>query len=151
MRFHHKPTWRGYLGQLYSMSGWSGLPLLGGIACPTLVVCGDDDPLAPVVNSMIITHLLPNGRLIVLDGEGHLLVMDDQSRSQSAIRDFLDTEDLSTSDAWSRARTVDAAELQTALRAIPRQAPPLSVLNALARYRWLGAQVPPDRVLGGSG
>ena len=147
MRLHHQPTWRGYVGQLSSMSRWSGLPLLAGITCPALVVCGDDDPLAPMVNSMMMAHLLPNGRLLVLPREGHLLVMDDQSRCHSAIRDYLDAVDLSRSDVWSRAGTVSVMDLHIALRAIPRQAPPLSVLNALARRRWLGARVLPDQVL----
>lgn len=146
LRFGHKPTWRGYLGQLSSMSRWSGLPLLPGIRSPTLVVCGDDDPLAPVVNSMMMTHLLPDGRLLVLPREGHLLVMDDRSRSHSAIREFLEAKDLHSSDVWSRADTVSAHELHAALRVIPRQVPPLAVLNAMARRRWLGAGGPRDQL-----
>jgi len=47
LRLKHPPSWRGYLGQLYSLASWSGLPLLGGINAPTLVVIGDDDPLTP--------------------------------------------------------------------------------------------------------
>ena len=137
MRFQHAPTWRGYLGQLHSMATWTGLPLLPRIHHPTLVVVGDDDPLAPVVNGMIITHLLPRGRLLVFPDEGHLLVLDADSDCQADIRDFLTAEPLERSDAWARAARVDGEQLRTALQRVGRQVPPWSVANALARRRWL--------------
>ena len=137
MRFQHAPTWRGYLGQLQSMATWTGLPVLPRISHPTLLVFGGDDPLAPVVNGMIIAHLLPRGRLLVYPDEGHLLVMDPDSVCQADIRDFLTAEPLERSGAWARAAEVDSEQLRTALARVRRQVPPWSVANALARRRWL--------------
>lgn len=137
LRFRHAPTWRGYLGQLDSMAGWSGLPLLPRISHPTLVVTGDDDPLAPVANGMMIAHLLPRGRLVVLAGEGHLLVMDPESGCHPAIREFLAAGRPEQAEAWARAPAVTAAELSAALARQRWQLPPLSILDALARRRWL--------------
>lgn len=70
LRRQHTPTWRGYLGQLASMSRWSGLPLLPHLRPPTLVLAGDDDPLTPVANAMMIARLIPKARLVVLAGRG---------------------------------------------------------------------------------
>jgi poly(3-hydroxyoctanoate) depolymerase len=137
LRLEHAPSWRGYAGQLMSMSRWSGLPILPGIEQPVLVVTGDDDPLTPVVNGMMITHMLPNGRLLVCPGEGHLMVMDEDSIAQPAIKEFLGAESVEKTKAWKRAVSVDADELRIALFAAPMQMPPLSIFNANMRRRWL--------------
>ncbi len=137
IRFQHRPSWRGYLGQLNSMAGWSSLPLLPHVRHPTLVLSGGDDPLAPVVNGMMIAHLLPQGRLLVLDGEGHLMALDGHSGSHPAIREFVSADDVHATQVWSRAREIDAGALRAALSAAPRQLPPLNLIDALARRRWL--------------
>ena len=137
MRLRHAPTWRGYFGQLQSMAVWSGLPVLPRIDHPTLLVFGGDDPLAPAVNGMMITYLLPHGRLLVYPDEGHLLVLDPDSHCRTDIRDFLTAEPLERSASWARAGRVAADELRAALAQVRRQVPPWSVANALARRRWL--------------
>ena len=38
---------------------------------------------------------------------------------------------------WSRASDIDAGALRTALSAVRRQPPPLSLFDMLARKRWL--------------
>lgn len=141
LRFEHRPTWRGYLGQMRSMSGWSSLPVLSRITCPTLVVTGDDDPLTPLANSAMMTHGLPNARLVVLAGEGHLVVMDPESRGHEAIRDFLDAETASDSLVWKAGTIVDAEQVRSELAAAGRQLPPLSYANERARRRWLALSV----------
>jgi len=70
LRLEHAPSMRGYMGQLISLTGWSSLPRLREIELPVLVLAGDDDPLTPVVNGMLVAHMLPQGRLIVLEDEG---------------------------------------------------------------------------------
>lgn len=137
VRFANRPSWRGYLSQLNSMAAWSGLPLLPRIEQPALVLAGDDDPLTPPANGLIIASLLPHGRLLVLPGEGHLMIPDERSAAHPAIRDFLSAPDAYESDAWSRARDVSHDEVRAALATSPRQLPPLSVLDAAARRRWL--------------
>ena len=142
VRLQHAPTWRGYLGQLRSLTWWSGLPLLPRIGHPTLVVTGDDDPLAPAINAMMITHLLSRGRLLIVKGEGHLLAVDETSASHAPIREFFLARSLSQCEAWTKAVTVDSAELDAALAAVGRQMPPWSIVNAMARRRWLVGNTP---------
>lgn len=137
LRFEYRPTWRGYMGQMRSMSGWSSLPLLSRITSPTLVVTGDDDPLTPLANSAMMTHGLREARLAVLPGEGHLVVMDPESRGHEVIRDFLDAETPSSSAVWQNAIDVDEQYVRSQLATVRRQVPPLSFVNARARQRWL--------------
>jgi pimeloyl-ACP methyl ester carboxylesterase len=53
---------------------------------PALVVTGDDVPLVPRVNSLLLAHRLPNARAVVAPGEGHLLLMDPDSTVLGPIR-----------------------------------------------------------------
>ena len=43
------------------------------IACPTLVVSGQDDQLIPPENSRILTRLIPNAKLVEMPATGHAL------------------------------------------------------------------------------
>ena len=137
LRLEHRPSWRGYMSQMRSMGGWSSLPLLRDISAATLVLAGSDDPLAPATNAKIISHLVPSSRLVVLEGEGHLLMVDERSAAHAAVREFLTSADLESASVWRDGRDVDAREVRAALDAEPRQLPPLSLLDARARRRWL--------------
>jgi len=140
LRLKYAPTWRGYFGQLISLVTWSGLPLLSRIEHPVLVVAGDDDPLTPVVNGMLLASMLPNGRLLVCAGEGHLMVMDADSAAQPAIHEFLSVDRLDHAEVWRESATITSEELEKALRTGPLQLPPWSIINSAARRRWLTAQ-----------
>lgn len=137
LRLRHAPSMHGYMGQLASLTGWSGLPLLADIKQPTLVVTGDDDPLTPVVNAMMLAHLLPNGRLLVCRGEGHLLLMDSDSVCLEPIREFLAAASLDDAPAWDEANEVPTDDLRVALAGTGWQAPLLGFLGALKRRRWI--------------
>ena len=41
-----------------------------------VVVAGDDDPVMPLANALLLANRLPTGRLLVAPGEGHLLLLD---------------------------------------------------------------------------
>lgn len=120
LRLKHAPTWRGYLGQLQSLRTWSALPFLHEIPHEVLVLAGEDDPLVPVVNPMMLSHLLPNGRLVVLRHEGHLMAMDPDSRIHGLIPEFIGAEDLDALPSWQRAEDVSADELRIALAGAQR-------------------------------
>lgn len=137
LRMEHRPTWRGYMSQLRSMGGWSSLPLLRSISQPTLVLAGSDDPLSPTTNAKIIAHLVPNSRLVIFEDEGHLLMVDERSEAHAAVREFLTAADLEQAPVWRDGQDVDALDVRVALAAAPRQLPPLSLLDARARRRWL--------------
>jgi len=137
LRLKHAPPWRGYAGQLMSLATWSGLPALARIDAPVLVLSGDDDPLTPVANGMMLAHLLPDARLRVVRDEGHLMLLDADSACHSLLRDFICAEPLSQAPVWQQASTVSAEELRIALAGTGRQLPPWSIVNALMRRRWL--------------
>lgn len=43
------------------------------ISCPVLMLSGDRDPMAPAEHLQEVVKLLPNGRLVLLPGAGHIL------------------------------------------------------------------------------
>ena len=89
-RFTRPPTVRGYAYQLFASVGWTSLPWLSCIETPTLVLAGDDDPITPAVNGRIIASRMPNARLHVLKGAGHLFVVHSVDRVLPPLLDFLD-------------------------------------------------------------
>ena len=84
------PSWTGYAHQVYAGSGWSSLPWLHSIRARTLVLAGGDDPIMPVVNARILAWRIPDARLEVLEGAGHLFLVDEPERAAPPIRAFLD-------------------------------------------------------------
>jgi pimeloyl-ACP methyl ester carboxylesterase len=78
----------GYLLQLMAGVGWSSLPFLPMIRQPTLVLAGNDDPVIPLVNARVMTHLLPHATLRVFD-DGHLGLITSASLLGPAVSDFL--------------------------------------------------------------
>ena len=136
LRMRHV-SMRGYLGQMLSLSRWSGLPLLPRILHPTLVVSGDDDPLAPLVNAMLLVRMLPQARMLLAAGEGHLLFMHGDSPVVGPIREFLAAESLDEAPVWSAGLTVTDDELRSAIPPVRAQAQPWGAIGALLRRRWL--------------
>ena len=136
LRLRHSPKWRGYMWQLVSVMRWSGLPILPNIPHEVLVLAGDDDPMIPVINAMMLTHALQNGRLMVLRNEGHLMMMDPDSRIHPAIQEFFSAPDLEQTRVWDYADWVDEKELQIALAGARVMELPFSK-DAFLRRRWL--------------
>lgn len=83
------PHGRTYLQQLLAMLTFSSLPWLHRIPCPALVMTGDDDPLVRPVNAHILAALLPQGRLHVVRGGGHLFLALQPQVAGRAIGEFL--------------------------------------------------------------
>lgn len=88
-RLNRPPSWRGYYMQMMATVGWSSLLFLGKIRQPTLVMAGDDDPIVPVVNGRILARLIPDARLHVVKGGGHLFLLDRARESAEVVRQFL--------------------------------------------------------------
>jgi poly(3-hydroxyalkanoate) depolymerase len=88
-RFIHRPTMRGYVGQIYSIAGWTSMPWLHRLQQPTLVLAGDDDPIVPLVNGRILVHLIPDATLHVVPGGGHLFVLENPAAVAHEVADFL--------------------------------------------------------------
>jgi poly(3-hydroxyoctanoate) depolymerase len=88
-RFMHRPTIRGYAGQLYSIAGWTSLPWLWHLRQPTLVLAGDDDPIVPLANARILARLIGDASLHVIAGGGHLFVLEDPTAIAERVSEFL--------------------------------------------------------------
>ncbi len=94
-RFVERPSVRGYLGQLYAVSGWTSMPWLHRLRQPTLVLAGDDDPIVPLVNGRILAGRIPGARLHVMHGGGHLFLLERPTESAALVADFLTSVHLS--------------------------------------------------------
>ncbi|HET7038030.1 MAG TPA: alpha/beta hydrolase [Thermomicrobiaceae bacterium] len=62
---------------------------LAGLAAPTLVVRGGEDPIVPQAWAERATTLLPDGRLVVVPGAGHAVNYDAPAPLVAAVRAFL--------------------------------------------------------------
>jgi poly(3-hydroxyoctanoate) depolymerase len=88
-RLHRPPSLRGYYIQIMATVGWSSLRFLGKIQQPTLVMAGDDDPIVPLTNGRILARRIPDARLHVVKGGGHLFLLDRARESAAVIEQFL--------------------------------------------------------------
>ena len=88
-RFIEPPSIRGYLGQLYAITGWTSLPWLHTLRQPTLVLNGDDDPIVPPINGRILAHCIPDARLHVVHGAGHLFLLERPAEMAALVTGFL--------------------------------------------------------------
>jgi poly(3-hydroxyalkanoate) depolymerase len=82
------PSHLGYLYQQIAFLAWTSLPWLPRLRQSTLVLAGNDDPLVPESNGRLISSLIPNARLHVVD-DGHLLLISSAARVAAIVREFL--------------------------------------------------------------
>ncbi|MEP6638027.1 MAG: alpha/beta hydrolase [Chloroflexota bacterium] len=61
---------------------------LRSITSPTLVVCGDRDPLVPVSHALELSRQVRNGRLFVAPGSGHNVLTRQPVLATEALRGF---------------------------------------------------------------
>lgn len=64
-------------------------PLLGAIACPMLVVCGDADAVTPLEHSREIAAAVPGAELVVIERCGHMLTMERPAEVNAALGNWL--------------------------------------------------------------
>jgi poly(3-hydroxyalkanoate) depolymerase len=83
------PSFRGYAYQLMAIAGWSSLPWLRKLPQPTLVMAGAEDPLVPLRNARILAGRIPGATVHVVEGGGHLFLLNHAAESAAAIREFL--------------------------------------------------------------
>ena len=75
--------------RLAGTAGWSSLPWLHRISHRTLVLHGDDDPIVPLFNARVLACLVPDARLEIVSGGGHLLLLDSTDHVLPTITEFL--------------------------------------------------------------
>jgi pimeloyl-ACP methyl ester carboxylesterase len=89
-RLSRPPSVWGYLSQLIAAAGWTSLPWLHRVRNPTLVLAGDADPIVPASNARILAARIPDSRLMIVPGAGHLLLADHANLCATSIGDFLE-------------------------------------------------------------
>lgn len=129
-RFSFRPSMRGYALQLGAAWLWTSLPWLDQLTAPTLVVTGAEDTLVPPANSKILASRIPNARLVLVDGWGHLLLYDGTSGAGTLIAEFLGAAVLDASDTWTNARVVTHEEARAACKRVRRVEPASAILSA---------------------
>ncbi len=85
------PTQRGYLYQLSAIQRWSSLMWLHRLPHRTLVLTGDDDPIVRLANGRLLASRIPDARLHIVKGGGHLFLFTRGKEMADIIIDFLDT------------------------------------------------------------
>lgn len=93
----YRATLLGVGAQVAAFSNWSATPWLAYVNVPTLVLHGDEDPMAPVANGELIAAIIPGAELHVYEGGGHLVIFDQPDEPAAAISDFLDRLNVSDS------------------------------------------------------
>ncbi|MDP9101186.1 MAG: alpha/beta hydrolase [Actinomycetota bacterium] len=80
----------GYTAQLTGGLGYQGtLPRLKALGVPALVFTGDADLLVPPVNSITLADAIPDGRLVMVPGAGHVVFSERPAEVAQAILGFL--------------------------------------------------------------
>lgn len=62
---------------------------LRSVACPTLVLCGRQDLIAPLDNSQLMAATIPGATLIVLEDCGHMAPMEHPTAVNAALREWM--------------------------------------------------------------
>jgi pimeloyl-ACP methyl ester carboxylesterase len=64
------------------------LPLLPHIACPTLVIVGDEDHTTPPADAQLIAQGIPGASLAVIAGAGHLSNLEQPDQFNKLVGEF---------------------------------------------------------------
>jgi 3-oxoadipate enol-lactonase len=82
----------GALDQLAHLkAGWDLRPRLGRIACPTLVLAGELDPLAPAASTRELATAIPEARYREVPGAAHSVLAEGGSALLNEVIEFLST------------------------------------------------------------
>ena len=68
---------------------WSSAPWLPALSQPTLVLSGETDPIVPAVNAHILAALIPDARLHLVAGGGHLCLLERAAELAPLLLGFL--------------------------------------------------------------
>lgn len=79
----------GYLASCAAIRDLDLLPRLPQLACPALVICGEEDPSTPLTLSEAIAAAIPDSRLAVIPGAHHLTQLEFPETFNSLIDGFL--------------------------------------------------------------
>ncbi|MDN5938161.1 MAG: alpha/beta hydrolase, partial [Salinisphaera sp.] len=116
MRMAAPPSIVGYAWQWLAAINWTSLGWLERIAHPTLVISGDDDRLVPFANSLNLAIRIPNVRLFLARGEGHMLLFDPGSAALAVLTDYFGAATLAQAPVWRRLVKPESGDYRAAVR-----------------------------------
>ena len=134
-RAGHPPSIIGLAQQCVAGATWSSLHWIATVRTPTLVIAGERDRLVPLANALMLARFLPHGRCHVLAGEGHMMLLERESRAYSLLLDFFSSPTLDACAAWTDGLVVDDDTLLQALQEAPG-GQPFKALNWIYRH-WI--------------
>lgn len=85
----HKNGQKALLRDLLTCNSFDVMDQLDRIRVPTLVICGREDRLTPVKYSEYLRDHIPNASLKVIEGAGHMVMLEQPEQLNQAIREFL--------------------------------------------------------------
>jgi pimeloyl-ACP methyl ester carboxylesterase len=62
------------------------------IACPTLIVWGDEDRVIPVEDASAFEELIPNSRKVIFEGTGHMAMLERPAAFNELLHEFVEEE-----------------------------------------------------------
>lgn len=68
---------------------YDGRKFLSRIKCPTLIIVGEEDKIAPLSEAKEIGNLIPNSKLVVIKNAGHLVLYEKYELLNSTIHNFI--------------------------------------------------------------
>lgn len=78
------------LGDFQACDKFDSMKDIQRIGIPSLIICGSEDRLTPVKYSEYLNRSISGSRLVVVQGAGHMVMMEKPSQVNEAIEMFLD-------------------------------------------------------------
>jgi pimeloyl-ACP methyl ester carboxylesterase len=76
-------------GDFAACNAFDVMPRVAEIHAPTLIVCGKEDRLTPVKYSEFLASKIPNARLVLVEGAGHSVMMEQAEAVNRALGAFV--------------------------------------------------------------
>jgi len=76
-------------GDFAACDAFDVMDRLGGIRCPTLAICGTADRLTPPKYSTYLRDHIPGAQLVLIEGAGHMVMLEQPEAVSQAIADFV--------------------------------------------------------------
>lgn len=81
-----------YYADLSACDKFDIMENLEQVNCPTLIICGSEDRLTPVKYSRYLEERLPHSRAEIIDGAGHMVMLEKPQAVNEAIARFVSEE-----------------------------------------------------------
>lgn len=80
-----------YMQQLQAALSFDVEDSISQIGCETLVITGDNDVVVPTQNSINLAAAIPNARLEIIKGAGHMAFVEQAAEFNRIVADFLES------------------------------------------------------------